>query len=170
MPIPCRECRSTGRVLWIILAISTLDHKRILLQIDPYLTLNKSPIQVFTRTTIPPLPTPWIARPDINKPAVLLSAQTKLPTRKIILADINIILRPHMSLSLPQSELDAALARTNDDPIQVKPSSDARNCSEIVGNAVVMIVCQTVSEFLITPVNWLTTSRAARKRTSFRNR
>lgn len=57
-----------------------------------------------------------------------------------------------MSLSFPQSELDAALARTNEDPIQVKPSSEALSCLEIVGKAVVMIVCQMVSEFLLVSI------------------
>lgn len=43
---------------------------------------------------MPPLPTPWIALPDINRLAILLNAQIKLPIRKFILADIDIAPSP----------------------------------------------------------------------------
>lgn len=65
--------------------------------------------------------------------------QSALPRKKTATAISRIVLRPQMSLNLPQLGATTAAASRNDEPIHVYPDVE-RKCSEIVGTAVETMV------------------------------
>jgi hypothetical protein len=77
---------------------------------------------------------------------LLDSAATKDPTKKTTFAVMRIGFRPNMSENLAQIAVELAAASRYAEPIQVKPAADPK-CSEMVGNAVVIIVVKKLAEF-----------------------
>jgi len=71
-------------------------------------------------------------------------AATKDPTKKTTFAVMRIGFRPNMSETLAQIGVELAAPSRYAEPIQVKPAADPK-CSEMVGNAVVIIVVKQVS-------------------------
>lgn len=79
--------------------------------------LNMSETLMFARTMIPPPPIPWIARPAMIMGMFFAKAQTKLPIRNKKLASKMTGFRPQISLILPHSGIQAALASRYDEAI-----------------------------------------------------
>jgi hypothetical protein len=73
---------------------------------------------------------------------LLARAATNDPTKKTTFADMRIGLRPNMSENLAQIGVELAAPSRYAEPIHVKPAAEPK-CSEIVGNAVVMIVLKS---------------------------
>jgi hypothetical protein len=71
----------------------------------------------------------------IERPAI------RDPMKKTMFAMRRIGLRPQMSEILPHIGVEAALASRYAEPIQVYPAEEWK-CSDMVGRAVVMIVCR----------------------------
>lgn len=80
---------------------------------------NKSLMQMFTSTIIPPPPMPWIARAAISIAMSTASPQSSEPTQNTPTADSSTGLRPQMSEILPQVGTKAALASRYAEPIQM---------------------------------------------------
>lgn len=127
-----------------------------------YLKLNRSLIQMLTRTTRPPPPMPCIARAAISIPILTDSAAMSEPTKKVKFAISKIGLRPQISDILPHIGVDAELPSRYAEPIQVYPAAEWK-CSEMVGTAVVMMVyVAMVSPWYANRMSQRTTSIAAR--------
>ena len=76
-------------------------------------------MQMFTSTSKPPPPHPWIALAAISMAALTLTADSSEPTKKTRLAMSSMGLRPKMSDTLPQIGVDAAAPSKYAEPIQV---------------------------------------------------
>jgi hypothetical protein len=96
-------------------------------------------MQMFARTSKPPLPTPWMDRPVINMPMLIDKPAINDPVKKTKFATSRMGLRPNMSEILPQTGVDAVVASRYEEPIQVKPVDECKS-EEIVSRAVVTMV------------------------------
>jgi hypothetical protein len=108
-------------------------------------------MDTLTSVISPPPPMPWTARAAMSMPMLLDSAATSEPTKNMTLADIRIGFLPKMSENLAHIGVELAAPSRYAEPIQVKPAADLK-CSEMVGKAVVIIVCD--GQNLIQPRLW----------------
>lgn len=74
---------------------------------------------MLTMDSIPPAPSPCMARPAMNASISVTSAHMRLPMKKMALAPSRMGLRPQMSESLPHDGVLAVWARVKAVPIQV---------------------------------------------------
>ena len=81
--------------------------------------LNKSEMQILTKTIKPPPPIPWMPLAAISILILTLTAHNRLPIKNIPAATKSMGLRPQMSLIFPHDGVLAALARRYAEPIHV---------------------------------------------------